>query len=444
MVGGRPGRGSSTSPSSRSAKNRRRHLRTVSAATRNSRATATIGGTSGPAHASTIRARRASAWADDDRRVHRSNTARSSPDSSNGSSFGPRRGTDAPAAEVTELLTINYWRRTLGQGEFEVQHAVGDGERDSGHVRKRTGHGVPDRRGGRAAPARMSVRASRGRWEATAADHPRTRQGDNSWERTGRWRSSAPTDTPGGSWWRTEGARTPPRPRRPRPGQAQGAGVRNGAVRNGPIRDHGVRNGGARNRNVHNPTRRPYRIRPRPRLHRPGPHRRGGRHQLRRPFRHDGGPRDRGGTPRGRPLCGRGGRDRGQPRHLRALRGTGPGIRGVDRPGDGLLRRPRRPAGHRRDGRLGHGRRGAHRVRAQQLAPHRRYPYGGRGLPGAAGPRPAHPLHRRAAGAPRRRLAHPGVALPRTAGPPHGDRGVHDGRRRHRTEPSDRPRSVPI
>ncbi|MFJ9753160.1 phosphopantothenoylcysteine decarboxylase domain-containing protein, partial [Streptomyces chartreusis] len=32
----------------------------------------------------------------------------------NGSSFGPRRGTDAPAAEVTQQLTINYWRRTLG------------------------------------------------------------------------------------------------------------------------------------------------------------------------------------------------------------------------------------------------------------------------------------------------------------------------------------------
>ncbi|MFG2795085.1 pyridoxal phosphate-dependent decarboxylase family protein, partial [Streptomyces sp. NPDC048419] len=33
-----------------------------------------------------------------------------------GSSFGPRRGTDAPAAEVTHLLTINYWRRTLASG----------------------------------------------------------------------------------------------------------------------------------------------------------------------------------------------------------------------------------------------------------------------------------------------------------------------------------------
>jgi len=113
MVGGRPGRGPSTRPSSRCARNRRRHLRTVSAATRNSRATTTTGGTSGPAHASTIRARRASAWADDARRVHRSSTARSSSDSSNGSSFGPRRGTDAPPAEVTQLPTINYWRRTL-------------------------------------------------------------------------------------------------------------------------------------------------------------------------------------------------------------------------------------------------------------------------------------------------------------------------------------------
>ncbi len=58
-VGGRPGLGSSASPSSRSARKRRRHLRTVSAVTRNSRATATIGGASGPAHASTSRARRA-------------------------------------------------------------------------------------------------------------------------------------------------------------------------------------------------------------------------------------------------------------------------------------------------------------------------------------------------------------------------------------------------
>ncbi|MFE5375464.1 hypothetical protein [Streptomyces mirabilis] len=60
----------------------------MSALTRRSRATAPIGGTSGPAQASTIRARRARAWADVARRVHRSNIARSSADSSS-SSFGP-------------------------------------------------------------------------------------------------------------------------------------------------------------------------------------------------------------------------------------------------------------------------------------------------------------------------------------------------------------------
>ncbi|MCZ4098586.1 hypothetical protein, partial [Streptomyces sp. H39-C1] len=49
-----------------------------------------------------------------------SNTARSSAHSSNGSSFGPRRGTDAPAVEVTQHLTINYWRRTL-----EVTRQIG-------------------------------------------------------------------------------------------------------------------------------------------------------------------------------------------------------------------------------------------------------------------------------------------------------------------------------
>ena len=89
----------------------------MSAATRRSRATATTGGTSGPAHANTIRARKANAWADVARRVHRSNTTRSSSASSNGFSFGPRRGTDAPEAEEAEevirQLTTNYWRRTL-------------------------------------------------------------------------------------------------------------------------------------------------------------------------------------------------------------------------------------------------------------------------------------------------------------------------------------------
>lgn len=63
-----------------------------------------------------VRARKARAWADVARRVHRSNTGCSSADSSNGSGLGPRRGTDASAAEVMQLLTINYWRGTPEQG----------------------------------------------------------------------------------------------------------------------------------------------------------------------------------------------------------------------------------------------------------------------------------------------------------------------------------------
>ncbi|MFE7811777.1 hypothetical protein ACFU5P_07320 [Streptomyces sp. NPDC057433] len=88
--GGRPARpGLANEAVRRSARNRRRHLRTVSAATRGSRATATTGGTSGPAHAGTIRARRASARADVARRVHRSDTARPPADNISGSGFGP-------------------------------------------------------------------------------------------------------------------------------------------------------------------------------------------------------------------------------------------------------------------------------------------------------------------------------------------------------------------
>ena len=104
------------------------------------------------------------------------------------------------------------------------------------------------------------------------------------------------------------------------------------------------------------------------------------RDQLRRALRHDRRPRDRGGAARRHPVRGRGGRDRGQPRHVHALRGPRPRGRHRGGAGDGLLRRPRRPAGHRRDGRLDGGRRGAHRLRAEQLAPHRRDPRRGRGL----------------------------------------------------------------
>jgi hypothetical protein len=85
----------------------------VSAATRRSRATTTIGGTSGPAHASTIRARNATACADVARRAQRSNTARSSTDNNNGSSFGPRRGAGTPEETLIQELTMDLRRRTL-------------------------------------------------------------------------------------------------------------------------------------------------------------------------------------------------------------------------------------------------------------------------------------------------------------------------------------------
>jgi hypothetical protein len=58
--GGRPGRGSSHSPSSRCAANRRRHLLTVIGSTRRSAATCLF--EAPPAQASTILARNASAW----------------------------------------------------------------------------------------------------------------------------------------------------------------------------------------------------------------------------------------------------------------------------------------------------------------------------------------------------------------------------------------------
>ena len=67
--GGRPGRGSSVSPSHRRAANRRRHLLTVAGSTRRSAATCLFVIPS--AHASTILARSASAWLLLARRAHR-------------------------------------------------------------------------------------------------------------------------------------------------------------------------------------------------------------------------------------------------------------------------------------------------------------------------------------------------------------------------------------
>ena len=67
--GGRPGRGSSASPSSRCAANRRRHLLTVIGSTRSSAAACLFVAPS--AQASTILARSASAWPVLARRTHR-------------------------------------------------------------------------------------------------------------------------------------------------------------------------------------------------------------------------------------------------------------------------------------------------------------------------------------------------------------------------------------
>jgi hypothetical protein len=67
--GGRPGRGSSSSPSHRRARNRLRHLLTVLSSTRKSAATCLFEPPS--AQASTILARNASAWLVLARRAHR-------------------------------------------------------------------------------------------------------------------------------------------------------------------------------------------------------------------------------------------------------------------------------------------------------------------------------------------------------------------------------------
>src|SRR4051794_27226565 len=75
ILRGCPGRGSSTSPSSRRSTNRWRHLPTVCGVTRSRRATAWL--VSPAAQPSTIRDRNASACALDGRRAHRSSASRS-------------------------------------------------------------------------------------------------------------------------------------------------------------------------------------------------------------------------------------------------------------------------------------------------------------------------------------------------------------------------------
>jgi hypothetical protein len=86
IVRGRPGRGSSVSPSSRSRANRDRHFDTISRDTPSSAATSPIVPPS--AHRSTTRDRCASACAVFWRRAHAPSVRRSSSVSSTGTSFG--------------------------------------------------------------------------------------------------------------------------------------------------------------------------------------------------------------------------------------------------------------------------------------------------------------------------------------------------------------------
>jgi len=85
IVGGRPGRGSSTSPSRRASRNRDRHFPTVGAETRSRAATSLL--LNPCAQPSTILDRNASACDDVRRRAHRDSCSRSSPVSYSGA-FG--------------------------------------------------------------------------------------------------------------------------------------------------------------------------------------------------------------------------------------------------------------------------------------------------------------------------------------------------------------------
>ena len=90
IVAGRPGRGSSTSPSNRSSQNRDRHFPTVAADTPSAAATSLLD--TPAAQANTIRERNANAWDDFRRRAHRTSCSRSSSVNSNTAFGRPVRG----------------------------------------------------------------------------------------------------------------------------------------------------------------------------------------------------------------------------------------------------------------------------------------------------------------------------------------------------------------
>ena len=96
---GAPGRGSSASPSNRSAKNRCRHLHTICCDTPSSAATSLLGLPA--AQPNTMRHRCARACADFARRAHRCNVSRSSSLNTNSATGRPLRVTH----RVYHLLT---------------------------------------------------------------------------------------------------------------------------------------------------------------------------------------------------------------------------------------------------------------------------------------------------------------------------------------------------
>src|SRR5271165_4435046 len=108
IVRGPPGRGSSTSPSSRRSTNRRRHTPTVCGHTPTSAATCLLGFPA--AQPNTIRHRCANACDDVGRRAHRSNVCRSS-------SVKTTAVTGLPLSAMNQVYnySANSWRRTLDE-----------------------------------------------------------------------------------------------------------------------------------------------------------------------------------------------------------------------------------------------------------------------------------------------------------------------------------------
>jgi hypothetical protein len=115
--GGRPGRCSSSRPSSRWPRNRERHLPTVVRSTPSCLATSTLDKPS--AQAKTIRHRNANACDDFARCAQRCSVARSSPSSTSSTLGRPR-----PAIAPAYILRTNFRRRTLAARAQRNSHLL--------------------------------------------------------------------------------------------------------------------------------------------------------------------------------------------------------------------------------------------------------------------------------------------------------------------------------